>query len=306
MFKNFGLLAVAATITSSVSASADCTFTQCDYGKGSRQSEPAATQADCCALCTNRAGCAAGVYDGAVCWFKTANEVAAGCTKSSRVKAACIPPSVKPGPPPAPPPAPPHPKPPPSPGPPAPPSPGPPAPPAPAPAQPALPPTPPSAKCAAGEKPVQVFILMGQSNMLGMGSRTGTNNSLDHAVEVEHKYPYLWDSSIGNWSTSKTVRNVEVMSSGGMYVVALLFWGFCPPPSFFCTVRALVFFLDFDHVHGLPLSHPPLSLSSVLCVLSSSCSASTMFMGFLFLRERACLTLIVSVFWVSHHMIHDK
>lgn len=282
MLKNFGLLAVAATITSSVSVSADCTFTQCDYGKGSRQSEPAATQADCCALCTNRAGCAAGVYDGAVCWFKTAHEVAAGCAKSSKVKAACIPPSVKPGPPPAPPPAPPHPKPPPSPGPPAPPappappSPGPPAPPAPAPAQPALPPTPPSAKCAAGEKPVQVFILMGQSNMLGMGSRTGTNNSLDHAVEVEHKYPYLWDSSIGNWSTSKTVRNVEVMSSGGMYVVVLLFWGFCPPP-----------------------------LSSVLCVLSSSFSASTMFMVSLFLRERACLTLIVSVLWFSHHMIHD-
>jgi len=57
---------------------------------------------------------------------------------------------------------------------------------------------------------------MGQSNMLGMGKRTGTNNSLAHAVQNESKYPYLWDKSIGNWSVSKTVRNVEVMSSGGM------------------------------------------------------------------------------------------
>jgi hypothetical protein len=40
------------------------------------------------------------------------------------------------------------------------------------------------------------------------------------------RYAYLWDSSIGNWSTSKTVRNVEVMSSGGMYVFPSFFLDF--------------------------------------------------------------------------------
>ena len=69
--------------------------------------------------------------------------------------------------------------------------------------------------CAAGDKPVQVFILMGQSNMLGEGKKTGTTvGTLQYAVETEKKYPYLWDN--GNWSTSKTVRNVFVMGAGGI------------------------------------------------------------------------------------------
>ena len=43
--------------------------------------------------------------------------------------------------------------------------------------------------CAAGDKPVQVFILMGQSNMLGEGKKTGTTvGSLQYAVETEKKY----------------------------------------------------------------------------------------------------------------------
>merc|ERR1719162_1123778 len=189
-------------------ATADCTFKpNCDYGKGDRAMEPAATQADCCALCTNRQGCAAGVYDGANCWFKTVKEVAAGCKVSKKVKAACIPPSVKPGPAPKPPPPPP----------PAPHPPAPPKPPAPPPAPlPVIPPITPPA-CAAGDKPVQVFIMMGQSNMLGMAPKESSaknNKSLAEAVEIEKKYPYLWDN--GNWSTSKNVRNVFVMGSGGI------------------------------------------------------------------------------------------
>ena len=56
-------------------------------------------------------------------------------------------------------------------------------------------------------KPVQVYIMMGQSNMLGEGAKFGDKKgSLQNAVTTEHKYPYLWDKSIGNWSTSKTVR----------------------------------------------------------------------------------------------------
>lgn len=58
-------------------------------------------------------------------------------------------------------------------------------------------------------KPVQVFILLGQSNMVGAG-KVG---SLDAVVKQQKKYPYLLDES-GNWAVRKDVRNVRVMASG--------------------------------------------------------------------------------------------
>jgi len=63
--------------------------------------------------------------------------------------------------------------------------------------------------------PVQVYIMMGQSNMLGEGkiSPATTNGTLEFAVQTEHKYPYLVDSK-GNWTTSKTVRYVAVVGNG--------------------------------------------------------------------------------------------
>lgn len=66
-------------------------------------------------------------------------------------------------------------------------------------------------------KPVQVFILMGQSNMVGMGKVAGGEGSLEHAVKEKKKYPYLVDDA-GNWSERKDVRNVRVMvgKGGGM------------------------------------------------------------------------------------------
>lgn len=225
------LIVVTAVVANSATALAGgCKFTpNCDYGKGDRAMAPAATQDDCCTLCTNRPGCAAGVFADGSCWFKTAKEVANGCTIDKKVEAACIPPSVKPGPPPAPPPPPPPPAPcstfsskdtcPPKrcvwtgsactvPPPPPPPPPAPPLPPAPAPF------TPP--KCASGDAPVQVFIMMGQSNMLGEGKKTGPSPSLQDAVQTEGKYQYLWNKASGNWSVSKRVRNVFVMGSGGI------------------------------------------------------------------------------------------
>ena len=70
---------------------------------------------------------------------------------------------------------------------------------------------------AAGK--VQVYIMMGQSNMLGEG-KIGTlgdatpNTTL--AFSVEHgAYPYLWDAASKNYTTSTTVRNVFSMGSGG-------------------------------------------------------------------------------------------
>lgn len=56
-------------------------------------------------------------------------------------------------------------------------------------------------------KPVQVFIMMGQSNMLGFG----TTSQLKSAAA--EKYPYLVDDA-GEWTTRKDVRNVRVMCSG--------------------------------------------------------------------------------------------
>ena len=62
-------------------------------------------------------------------------------------------------------------------------------------------------------KPVQVYILMGQSNMLGFGKITGDDGSLEHAVKEKDLYPYLIDDA-GNWTERKDVRNVRVMGSG--------------------------------------------------------------------------------------------
>lgn len=59
----------------------------------------------------------------------------------------------------------------------------------------------PDGKEADMSKPVQVFILMGQSNMLGFG-----NAGQLKGIAAE-KYPYLVDDA-GNWNVRKDVRNV--------------------------------------------------------------------------------------------------
>jgi hypothetical protein len=75
----------------------------------------------------------------------------------------------------------------------------------------------PDGKEADMSKPVQVYILMGQSNMLGAGNVAGAKEgTLENAVKVKNKYPYLVDSK-GNWSERRDVRNVRVMvDKGGM------------------------------------------------------------------------------------------
>ncbi|CAN5600550.1 hypothetical protein BH11PLA2_BH11PLA2_20530 [soil metagenome] len=75
----------------------------------------------------------------------------------------------------------------------------------------------PDGKPADLTKPVQVFILLGQSNMVGLGKVTGPEGSLENAVKVKKLYPYLVDDA-GNWNERKDVRNVRVMvgKGGGM------------------------------------------------------------------------------------------
>jgi len=72
----------------------------------------------------------------------------------------------------------------------------------------------PDGKAADMSKPVQVYILLGQSNMLGAGRIAGEKDgTLENAVKVKKKYPYLVDDE-GKWTVRKDVRYVRVMGSG--------------------------------------------------------------------------------------------
>ena len=75
----------------------------------------------------------------------------------------------------------------------------------------------PDGKPADMSQPAQVYILLGQSNMLGFGriepGKKGPEGSLKHAVTEKGLYPYLIDEA-GAWTVRQDVRNVRVMGSG--------------------------------------------------------------------------------------------
>ncbi len=75
----------------------------------------------------------------------------------------------------------------------------------------------PDGKPADMTKPVQVYILLGQSNMVGAGkinpSRGKAEGSLTHAVKEKKLYPYLVDDA-GEWTVRQDARYVRVMGSG--------------------------------------------------------------------------------------------
>ena len=70
-------------------------------------------------------------------------------------------------------------------------------------------------KAAEMAKPVQVFILLGQSNMVGLGKIKGPDGSLEFAVREKGKYPYLVDEA-KQWVARKDVRYVQFMQRKGM------------------------------------------------------------------------------------------
>jgi hypothetical protein len=73
----------------------------------------------------------------------------------------------------------------------------------------------PDGKPADMSKPVQVYILLGQSNMVGAGRIAGEKNgTLANAVKAKKKYPYLVDGA-GKWTVRNDVRNVRVMNNKG-------------------------------------------------------------------------------------------
>ena len=65
----------------------------------------------------------------------------------------------------------------------------------------------PDGRSADMSRPVQVYILLGQSNMLGFGKINpgDKDGSLTHAVKEKKLYPYLVDEE-GNWTERKDVR----------------------------------------------------------------------------------------------------
>jgi alpha-galactosidase len=75
----------------------------------------------------------------------------------------------------------------------------------------------PDGKPADHTKKVKVFILLGQSNMLGFG-RVGPKDvkgSLEYMVHEKGKYGFLVDAD-GKWTTRKDVRYVHVMDRRGV------------------------------------------------------------------------------------------
>lgn len=72
----------------------------------------------------------------------------------------------------------------------------------------------PNGRSADMSKPVQIYILMGQSNMLNFGKVKGDKDgTLENAVLNKNLYPYLKDDK-NNWTVRKDVRNIRVMGSG--------------------------------------------------------------------------------------------
>jgi len=61
-------------------------------------------------------------------------------------------------------------------------------------------------------KPVKVFILLGQSNMIGYGEISGnTEGYLDYTVQHKKRFTHLMDNQ-GNWTQRKNVRNLFFMN----------------------------------------------------------------------------------------------
>jgi hypothetical protein len=71
-------------------------------------------------------------------------------------------------------------------------------------------------KSSSSQKPVQVFILLGQSNMVGMGHVKGSDEdgTLEHAVHKEGLYPFLVENETccKEWATRKNTRYVRYMN----------------------------------------------------------------------------------------------
>lgn len=116
----------------------------------------------------------------------------------------------------------------------------------------------PDAKAADMSKPVKVFILMGQSNMVGMGDigPETTKGTLAYLTKAEKRYPHLLDDA-GNWTTRSDVRHVFVMHNRGSMQTVKNDW---------LTVQGGTIGpeLQFGHIMGHVLDEPVLVLKACI------------------------------------------
>jgi len=114
-----------------------------------------------------------------------------------------------------------------------------------------------NAKPAAMDIPVKVFILLGQSNMLGFGKVTpeDKDGTLTYAIKAKKKYSHLVDDQ-GNWTQRNDVRYVQVMHRNGTMSTLRNEW---------LTVKGNIGpELQFGHVMGHVLDEPVLVLKSCI------------------------------------------
>lgn len=112
----------------------------------------------------------------------------------------------------------------------------------------------PDEKPGAANKPIKVFVLMGQSNMVGMGdigpeTKKGT---LEYLTKTEKKYPWLVDSS-GKWTERKDVYYYDARVKKGASLSPTANNGKSIGPE-----------LGFGYVVGSVLDEPVLILKSCI------------------------------------------
>ena len=112
----------------------------------------------------------------------------------------------------------------------------------------------PDAKPADQTKKVKVFILMGQSNMVGMGDigPEGTPGTLTTLTKADHKYPWLLDEN-GQWAVRQDVQYHDARVKKGSPLGALSNNGKSIGPE-----------VGFGFVMGQVLDEPVLVLKSCI------------------------------------------
>ena len=116
----------------------------------------------------------------------------------------------------------------------------------------------PDAKPADMSKPVKVFLILGQSNAVGLGHITGDKpGTLETAVKGEKLYPFLVDDA-GNWVERKDVRSVQVMSGKG--------GGMSLSHNEFLTVKGKTMGVEYGvgHQLGNAINEPVMVLKSCI------------------------------------------
>ncbi len=116
----------------------------------------------------------------------------------------------------------------------------------------------PDTQAADLKQPVKVFILMGQSNMVGMGEvgPETTKGTLAYLTKTEKRYPYVVDDA-GQWTARSDVRHVFVMHNRGSMQTVQNDW---------LTVKgkAIGPELQFGHIMGQVLNEPVLVLKTCI------------------------------------------